>query len=275
MEKLISQITAYINYLIKECTFQISVHFSKETISSLPKQIIAPLIKYNSHQNAYCISVKNTGGYEKCLLSQKQLIENCIAEESFLRVCHAGVYEYIRPIFKNSTAVGFVAVSGYRNKDNTHTILNSSLFNEALKNEEIPKTLLDTLTSPLCIMLEKLITDYESSFEDEYTMIIQFLNEYHTCISLDDLCRHFGRSKSHISHLFKASGGMTLRAYCNSLKLEDSKKLLNSTNLSVSEIAFESGFNDTSYFIQLFKEKFGLSPLQYRKNHKVANQIKL
>jgi hypothetical protein len=54
---------------------------------------------------------------------------------------------------------------------------------------------------------------------------------------------------------------MTIRAYCNALKLEDSKTLLLTTDYSITDIALDLGFSDTSYFISLFKKKYGISPL--------------
>lgn len=61
---------------------------------------------------------------------------------------------------------------------------------------------------------------------------------------------------------------MTIRACCNKLKLEDAKKLLLKTDIPITEIALNVGFNDTSYFISLFKNQFGISPLKYRKTNK-------
>ena len=58
---------------------------------------------------------------------------------------------------------------------------------------------------------------------------------------------------------------MSLRAYLNKLRLRDSAILLTETDLPVTEVALDSGFNDTSYFIYLFKKEFGVSPLKYRK----------
>jgi transcriptional regulator GlxA family with amidase domain len=42
--------------------------------------------------------------------------------------------------------------------------------------------------------------------------------------------------------------------------------LLRTTNQSISEIAFNSGFENISHFSRIFKENFGLSPLQFRKS---------
>ena len=61
---------------------------------------------------------------------------------------------------------------------------------------------------------------------------------------------------------------MNLRNYCNNLKLEDAKNLLSKTDIPITEIAFDVGFNDVSYFIQLFKNKFSTTPLKYRKMHR-------
>jgi transcriptional regulator GlxA family with amidase domain len=49
-------------------------------------------------------------------------------------------------------------------------------------------------------------------------------------------------------------------------RLERARLLLHTTKLSISDVVFSSGFENTSHFSRIFKEKFGLSPLQFRKN---------
>ena len=48
-------------------------------------------------------------------------------------------------------------------------------------------------------------------------------------------------------------------------RLTHARMLLNTTKQSITEIAFNSGFENISHFSRIFKEKFGLSPLQFRK----------
>lgn len=265
VEKLILKINRYIGYLNKECGLNVSVHFDQNILYCLPQKIVPMLLEYNSHTNPYCIAVKRTKHHE-CVLYQQSIIKSGV-KESFFNMCHAGVLEYVHPIFKAENTIGFVVASGYRNKVLELSCAKADLWEMALSDEEIPKVLCDTLIPPLCIMLEQLFELYAKESANEFNQLIQFLNEYHNNVTLADLCEHFGRSKSYISHMFKRESGMTIKAYCNKLKLADSKKLLLETDFSMTEIAFDTGFNDVSYFIYLFKKEFGISPLKYRKNN--------
>ena len=65
--------------------------------------------------------------------------------------------------------------------------------------------------------------------------------------------------------MFRQKSGKTLRSYCNDLKLEDARTMLTDTDLSVTDIAMETGFNDVSYFIYMFRKKYGVSPYKYKK----------
>lgn len=264
MNKLVTNIISYLEYLNGDCKLNVSVHFDREIFDRIPGDVVSMLLPYNNHVNAYCVMAKSINHY-KCLDNQKNLLTKCQEGETFCYVCHAGVYEYIYPVCKGDSAVGFVAVSGYRQSDpGEYNILNHDLWENAL-GEEIPLRLCGSLIPPLCIMLEKMLLTCLKENGNEYNLILQYLNEYHTNITLSHLAKHFNRSKSYISHLFKKENGMTIRAYCNKLKLEDARKLLLKTDIPVTEIALDAGFNDTSYFIYLFKKRFGISPLQYKK----------
>ena len=267
MNKLISNIISYLNYLNSDCKLYVSVHFNKSIFSLIPRKIVSMILPYNNHTNAYCVMAKNID-HHKCLLNQKNLLAKCQEGKPFCYSCHASVYEYIYPICKDNCAVGFIAVSGYRQKSPIeYNIIDYDLWKNVL-NEKMPLSLCNSVIPPLSIMIEQMLLTCLKESDNEYNLILQYLNEYHTNITLSDLAKHFNRSKSHISHLFKKENGMTIRAYCNKLKLEDAKKLLLNTDISITEIALNVGFNDTSYFIYLFKNRFGISPLQYQKANK-------
>lgn len=262
MNDILKNIVLYLNYLNSECNLNVSVHFAEDYLKRIPKDIFSSFSPYNFHKNPYCVTVKN-GDYAKCLFNQKNIIEKLQCGMPLFNVCHAGVYEFVYPVCKEPLK-GFVAVSGYKPQNyNESNILNNQLWENSLE-ENIPSKLFYCVIPPLVLMIEQLLDECSNNDENEYGMLLNFLNEYHTNISLADLSAHFKCSKSHISHLFKKESGMTIRAYCNNLKLEDAKKLLLTTNLSVTEIGFDAGFNDSSYFIYLFKKKYGITPHQYR-----------
>ena len=267
MNNLLENIISYLKYLNGELKLTISVHFEQNVFDHLSHGIVSTLLPYNSHTNAYCVMTKSVN-HNKCILNQKDILNKCRKHESFLNICHAGVSEYIYPICRADNVVGFVAASGYRQKRTENTEISNYHLWKSVLSREIPVKLFEAVTPPLCIMLEQLLAEHSILSGSEYSQILQFLNEYHTSVALSDLAKHFGRSKSHISHLFKKESGMTIRAYCNHLKLIDAKKLLLTTDLPITEIAFNVGFNDTSYFIALFRKEFGITPLQYRYENK-------
>ncbi len=269
MGKLLLSITSYLEYVNKNCALNVSVHFEKNILHRLPQKALYMLLNFNSHKNPYCMAVKRKY-HHKCICHQKDIIEKN-SSTAFLCTCHAGVLEYIYPLLKDNVMFGFVSVSGYR-ETCPSLCVDTLLWKNSLCKDKIPKSLCDTVIPPLVIMLEQLFSLYAKETDNEYNMIVQFLNEYHNNITLADLCSYFGRSKSYISHMFKKESGMTICSYCNNLKLEDAKSLLINTNIPVSEIAFDTGFNDVSYFIYLFRSKYGVSPLKYRNNLKKQNE---
>ena len=270
MQELLNNITDYVEYLQKECGLSVSVHFSDEKLRSLPESVFSRLLPYNIHRNPYCGLVKKTQ-WKTCMKSQQKILKRQTEEISFCSTCYAGVTEYIRYMKeKDGTGkkriAGYVAVSGYRTNSPVEKGFDLAGWERYLNPEEIPRKFCDTVIPPLCHMFELLFAyPMETIPGDEYPLILQFINERHGQITLEELCQQFGRSKSYISHMFNERCGMTLRAYCNDLKLEYARMRLSNLSIPITEIAMDAGYNDVSYFIQLFKEKYDMTPLKYRK----------
>lgn len=90
---------------------------------------------------------------------------------------------------------------------------------------------------------------------------VHFREELH----FDRIAESFSISKYHLSREFRKYIGMTMQEYVIHLRLAHAKELLLYSQLSVSEIAYESGMNYPSYFIRIFKDREGCTPEQYRK----------
>ena len=236
-------------FLERNCNIAISIHFAQDNFYSLPDDIILELKRYNTHKNPYCMLVKMQH-HRQCMQTQCSIIADCQCHVSFCYACFAGVLQHIYPLTHDSKVIGFAAVSGFRHPHLNDDILDSEIWKDYLSAEPIPSTFFDCVLAPLDIMIDKLFQDFAYKRSDEYSQLLHYLNEYHANISLDDLCLHFGRSRSHISHLFKSKSGSSIHEYCNYLKLEDAKHLLEISMQSITEIGYDVGFHDTSYFIR-------------------------
>ncbi|HYG19227.1 MAG TPA: AraC family transcriptional regulator [Ohtaekwangia sp.] len=90
---------------------------------------------------------------------------------------------------------------------------------------------------------------------------------------MEDITRELGIGYSKFRKLFKEVTGQSPHQYRLSLKLERAKELLNMTSLSVSEIAYETGFNSVFYFSRLFKKKNRVSPASFRRNASYPKKV--
>lgn len=77
-----------------------------------------------------------------------------------------------------------------------------------------------------------------------------------------------GFNKNYFSGIFHQTTGKTYKEYLNALKLEHSKKLVLTSNLSITEICYASGYNSLTNFLRVFKSQYGVSPAAMRKTHR-------
>jgi transcriptional regulator GlxA family with amidase domain len=75
-------------------------------------------------------------------------------------------------------------------------------------------------------------------------------------------------SLAHLRYLFKAETGMSPAQYLRSLRMQEARRLLETTFLSVKEVMHRIGVNDESHFTRDFKKVYGLTPAQYRVRHR-------
>ena len=76
-------------------------------------------------------------------------------------------------------------------------------------------------------------------------------------------------SREHFSRLFKRETGFGFNEYLTLLRLQRAEALLREEpQKNISQVAYESGFNDSNYFSDRFRREYGLSPLQYRRRHR-------
>jgi len=85
-------------------------------------------------------------------------------------------------------------------------------------------------------------------------------------LRLDHLANAVSFSGQHLSRLFLEEMGMTVSTYVTLVRIEEAKRLLRSSSLTVSQIADRLNYYDSTYFAKVFKKHTGLSPISYKKN---------
>ena len=73
-----------------------------------------------------------------------------------------------------------------------------------------------------------------------------------------------GRSPEHVARIMQKHTGLTPTAWVNMQRLDHAARLLESTMIPVTEIAFEAGFENLGYFFRIFRTRYGTSPRLYR-----------
>lgn len=109
-----------------------------------------------------------------------------------------------------------------------------------------------------------------SKIEEEDMHLLQkvfdYLDEnYHSQITAKSVASLCNLSYSYFSRKFKKSIGKTFTEYLNHIRLTEAEKLLMLTEKNITEIALDTGFSSSSYFITQFKHYKNVSPKQFRK----------
>lgn len=84
-------------------------------------------------------------------------------------------------------------------------------------------------------------------------------------LTIDDIAEHVGMNRSAACTFFKRNEGKTIWEYMNHLRLEEAKRLLSTTDFTIQEICYKSGFRDLAHFSRTFRKGVGTSPSEYRK----------
>ena len=126
------------------------------------------------------------------------------------------------------------------------------------------KYLTDMIT--LCFTENESLKMGEYTIPDKLKQIHEYISEnYSRKISLEDLADRFFISKFHLSREYKKIYGTTLGNALTNLRLSHAKSMLRFSDDSIDTIALSCGFQDTGYFIKVFKKAENMTPLQYRK----------
>ena len=128
-----------------------------------------------------------------------------------------------------------------------------------------------TASANLKLTLLQLLNEHRSEKSDYKLVqsVQDFIRSHYADAELDNyaIAKEFNYHPYHINRLMKKHTNKTLHDYLLDYRLHIAKNYLTTTALNVTEVAERTGFSSYTYFIKLFRERTGISPLQYRKTH--------
>ncbi len=186
--------------------------------------------------------------------------QKCIYENDYL------IDFFIKTLFDKDVKIDFI-----RFEITTVTQITNILENmiySMLNNENISK---NTNISYLNLLLEHIKISYpklkfSSNAKDVRTtlMVIKFIDENYKDGELKDIADQLAMNPYALSKTVKKMTGFNFKELLQIKKLDTALYLLDRTDTPITKIANEIGYENTSYFHKIFKEKYNVSPKKYR-----------
>ncbi|MFP4017245.1 MAG: helix-turn-helix domain-containing protein [Halanaerobiales bacterium] len=110
------------------------------------------------------------------------------------------------------------------------------------------------------------IVEYPDPTHEKMAEIASFISKnYNSDLSLKNVASLFNYSSTYLSRTFKQVTGFSFVEYKNNIRIKEARKLLQQTDLNISDISSMVGYNNLTHFGRIFKEITNYSPLNYRK----------
>lgn len=241
------------------------------------------ILSYPEEHCAFCALVrkeKTTEAY--CLESNAKSFKRCqITKRLEIFHCHAGLVETTAPLIDNGAVIGYIMFGQITDNNDKasvkdiltqiiekysldHTDCNASLYDITFKTQEqilAASKILEACT--FYVLLKDMVSLQRETFiQNLNSFLISHLNED---LSVDRLTAEFHISKNKLYDSCSKYLPIGIAEHIKNLRMEEAKRLLKETNLSVREISDKVGFNDYNYFCRVFKKEVGMSALKYRK----------
>lgn len=271
-KETVNVIFAYMRFLWKQKA-EVSISCVDQSfIEAFPE-----IAEYEVHRPMICSYVKSQGGSRACCLNKK-FLRVAKYDKPIYGCCYAGVEEYAFPLAAEGKIVAYVNVSGFCGGSVRGKTIREKRCSADEKYAQLCRTLnacvpateeVKAYVAPLLALLNGLylkIKEEKVADNSLYGRCLSYVYENYTGgLTCEQIAAHLHYSASYLRHVFKKKSGDNIADFILRLKLEKSKTLLLSGNLSVTDVATMSGFNDSNHFSAIFKKHVGVSPRAFRK----------
>lgn len=261
------------------------------------KELDEALRPFLAHTNPYCMYMKsNQAHWWQCLSMIRGMFDKLERKkQTYFGVCHAGLGEYVVPIYSGETLLGSVNAGFFpvNPRKLERRICRSCSQEPALDPEEAKKLYRSCIHAPaidpedllpgLELVAEYLGQTYQilqrthaapestvryyTSSEDTILSHAMEYIRHNTAsrIAVSELAAFCHCSESYLSRIFKRRTGVNINVYVNKVRVEQAKNSLLLSHDSIAEIASRVGFSDPNYFSRVFTQIIGISPTEFRR----------
>ena len=242
-----------------------------EALSTLNKTDINGGLLFSGEEHASSIVKKSNSVEFKNQIMNKLANGDSGGVRSFLELFFTELISSETPLDKIKNSVFELIVTANNATRELNKSFNSSTFDNAFASlsEQTNIKLIKEFAQKFLLECTEAVVGIRKSEENPIIKkVCSFVEQNLSCdISLENAAEYAGVSSFYLSKLFKEEKGETFINYVTDKRLEKSRQLLAETDSSIKEITANVGYNDQNYFSRIFKNKYGVSPKEYRKSN--------
>ncbi len=196
---------------------------------------------------------------------------------------HFEDYNTLEPIFMNAYYCNATSKPSIYQEvyANFMTIINTYFSNEMFWESIIFSTLMKTMVligedhfHSVASNVDTISTSKHREHHEKFVALLSYIDaNYQEELTLEQVADYIGFSKYHFSRLFKQHTNTTFYDYLSHKRIQAAQSLL-SMDMPITDIAFQTGFNNLTTFCRCFKKVTNCSPSEYRNKFRVEPDIK-
>lgn len=195
-------------------------------------------------------------------------LENKKEIEAVLDALYSIIFEDNIP-YEETKKLTMTLTELYRHFLSDINICFEDLVDEKYRKKLLEPQTVDTFFTTLSIVLNKTFMYIEDQKLNRNYQLICTIEEYinnniYSDISLNCVADNFNITSQYLSRIFKEEKGINYIDYITNCKIDEAKRLLTTTDLTIAEISAKLGYSHATYFSRKFKEITGNSPSKYR-----------
>lgn len=251
--------------------------------------------KNKFHDSTFCKFVKTSHqGFRYCLKCKYRSIHRASQQdETYVSQCFMGITEIVKPVFINNRIASVIYLGN---------LLDQKKENE-IKDKVVKRSKSIGISPEKMLERLKLVQPVDAASLEEYIKIVDLIHSsiqfahsfsnradrivenhsnisanywltqavidfvhanYYMDIRMEHIANLHSVNPNYLRCKFKKESGMCFTEYLNKVRIENAKRLLQNTGLSVIDVSVRMGFNNVTYFNKMFKEFVGITPTAFR-----------